>query len=440
MTIERELATFVAELELEDIPDTVRDRGRLVITDTLGAIIGGSRDTAIRGLVQMYAERTTGSVTVLGTEGIETVPHLAAFCNGAAGTVLELDEGHRFAGGHPAIHVLPALLAEAESEYGNGSDFLTSFVAGYESAVRAAQAITPLQSGYHPHGVWGPVGGAAAVAHHRGYDIEQTHTAMAIAANYAQHTRFEAATQGATVRNGYAGMSNLASVLAADQAESGFTSLASGIESHLGLAAEPDFSDDKLVENLGSVWEIERGYFKMHAACRYTHAVLDATEPIRDELTVGEVEEITVKTYEAAAQLDGTKPENALQAKFSIPFAIATALISDGTGPSAFDDDAITPETKALAERVSVVVDPEIDGRAPEQRGAKVEIETKAGMKENTVVTARGGEHKPFSEEEIESKFRMLTEPVIGTERAESLWKSARGLEAPRVLCTLAQR
>ena len=440
MTTEHELATFVAELELEDIPTDVRDRGRLVITDTLGAIIGGSRDPAVRGLVRMYAERTTGSVTVLGTEGIETVPHLAAFCNGAAGTVLELDEGHRFAAGHPAIHVLPALLAEAESEYGNGSDFLTSFVAGYEAAVRTAQAAKPLQSGYHPHGVWGPVGGAAAVAHHRGYDIEQTHTAMAIAANYAQHTRFEAATQGATVRNGYAGMSNLASLLAVDQAEAGFTGLASGIEAHLSLAAANTFDADKLTANLGSVWEIERGYFKVHAACRYTHAVLDALESLREDLAVDEIEQITVRTYEAAAQLDGTRPENALEAKFSIPFAVATALVTGETGPTAFDDDAITPETKALAERVSVIVNDEIAARAPEQRGANVEIETTTQSREKSVKTARGGEYQPFSEKEIEVKFRQLTEPVIGTDRAESLWTSARALEAPRVLCTLAQR
>ncbi len=437
---ERELATFVSELEHDDIPEGIRDRARLVITDTLGAIIGGSRDPEVRSLVQLYAERTTGSTTVLGTEGIETVPHLAAFCNGAAGTVLELDEGHRFAAGHPAIHVLPALLAESESDYGNGSDFLTSFVAGYEVAVRTARAMQPLQPGYHPHGVWGAVGGAAGVAHHRGYGIERTLTAMAIAANYAQHTRFEAATQGATVRNGYAGMSNLSSVLAVDQAEAGFTGLSGGVESHLDLAASEGFDTDQLTDQLGTQWEVERGYFKIHAACRYTHAVLDALEPIQEDVSVEEVEEIVVGTYPAAAQLDVTKPENALQAKFSIPFAVATALVSGETGPLAFDDDAITPETKALSEQVSVAIDDDIAANAPERRGARVEINTSSGTKEQHVVAARGGEYDPLPEADIEAKFRMLTEPVIGAERAETLWNSARTLEAPRVLCTLAQR
>ncbi len=440
MTTEQELASFVSELELDDIPPDVAERGRLVIADTLGAIVGGSRDPAVRSLVQLYAERTTGTTTVLGTEGIETVPHLAAFCNGAAGTVLELDEGHRFAAGHPAIHVLPGLLAEAESEYGNGTDFLTSFVAGYEVAVRVARAMQPLQSGYHPHGVWGAVGGAASIAHHRGYGIERTLGAMTIAANYAQHTRFEAATEGATVRNGYAGMSNLASLLAADQAEAGFTGLSNGIESHLSLATREGFNAEVLVENLGSSWEIERGYFKIHAACRYTHAVLDAVATLQEELSIEEIEAVTVGTYPAAAQLDEKRPENALQAKFSIPFAVATALVSGETGPAAFDGDAITPETKALAEQVSVVVDETLAAKAPEQRGAHVTIKTASGTEEETVIAARGGEHRPFSEAAIESKFKRLTEPVIGTERGDSLWEAARALEAPRVLCTLAQR
>jgi len=92
---------------------------------------------------------------VLGADGGETVPPLAALCNGAAGTVLELDEGHRFAAGHPAIHVLPALLADAEIGYGDSDAFVRSFVAGYEVAVRTARAVGTLESGYHPHGVWG---------------------------------------------------------------------------------------------------------------------------------------------------------------------------------------------------------------------------------------------------------------------------------------------
>ena len=265
MTAERDLATFAAELTFEDIPEAVRDRTGLTVADTLGAIVGGSTDDAIRSLARRWTESVSGTATVLGTDGTETAPPLAAFCNGAAGTVLELDEGHRFAAGHPSIHVLPALLADAEVGYGNSEAFVRSFVAGYEVAVRTARALGTLESGYHPHGVWGAVGGAAAVARSRDLDPETTRTAMAIAANYAQHTRFEAATEGATVRNTYAGTSNLSGHLVATQAEAGFTGLDDGIVRHLGLAAADEVETAALSADLGDDVQIgERGLDHQH--------------------------------------------------------------------------------------------------------------------------------------------------------------------------------
>ncbi|EMA65892.1 MmgE/PrpD family protein [Halorubrum kocurii] len=437
---ERELATFAAELETGAIPDRVRDRAGLTIADTLGAIVAGSTDDAVGALARRWTDGVSGGATVLGADGGETVPPLAALCNGAAGTVLELDEGHRFAAGHPAIHVLPALLADAEIGYGDSDAFVRSFVAGYEVAVRTARALGALRSGYHPHGVWGAVGGAAAVARSRGLDPGTTRSAMAIAANYAQHTRFEAATEGATVRNAYAGMSNLAALVAVDQAEAGFGGLENGVARHLEHAAENEVDAPALAADLGDRWELEHGYFKIHAACRYTHPALDAVAALPDGVDPTAVESVRVETYPAAARLTEPRPRNQLQAKFSIPFAVATALLRGDSGPPAFADEAITPEAIALAERVTVAVDDEIAARAPEQRGARVTVETADDRLSREVVAPRGGEHDPFDEARLESKFRELVAPVIGEDRAATLWESARAPEPPRVLCTLARR
>ncbi|MGM0448003.1 MAG: MmgE/PrpD family protein [Methanobacteriota archaeon] len=437
---ERDLATFAAELETGDIPGRVRDRVGLVVADTLGAIVAGSTDDAVSALARRWTDGVAGGATVLGADGGDTVPPLAALCNGAAGTVLELDEGHRFAAGHPAIHVLPALLADAEIGYSDSDAFVRSFVAGYEVAVRTARALGTLRSGYHPHGVWGAVGGAAAVARSRGLDPETTRSAMAIAANYAQHTRFEAATEGATVRNAYAGMSNLASLIAVDQATAGFGGLENGIARHLEHAAADKVDEAALSAGLGERWELAHGYFKVHAACRYTHPALDAVETLPEGLDPTAVESVRVETYSAAARLTESRPRNQLQAKFSIPFAVATALLRGDTGPTAFADEGITPEAVALAERVTVAIDDEIAARAPEQRGARVTVETADEQFSREVVAPRGGEHDPFDEAELESKFHGLVTPVIGEERASTLWESARAPEPPRVLCTLARR
>lgn len=438
----RRLAAWVAGLTTEAVPAAIEERLGLVVADTLGVMVGGASDDAVTRLREDWGNRSddTGDATILAADAGRTSRHRAAFLNATSGTALELDEGHRFAAGHPAIHVLPALLAEAETRYADREAFLVAAVAGYETAVRVAEAVQPLAEGYHPHGVWGVVGGAAAVARLRGYGVRTTRTTLSIAANYAQHTRFSAATAGATVRNSYAGMSNLASLIAADEARAGFSGLDDGIAAHLAPASAVGVARERLAADLGDRWTLSEGYFKIHAACRYTHATLDALAAALDrEPTADGVRQVAVETYAAAAALDDPRPPNALAAKFSVPFAVATALHT-GTGAAAFGDDARTAETFALAERVAVRVDDEIDARTPDERGARVTVTFVDGTEARAAVRhARGGEVDPFGPAELRAKFDSLVAPAIGDERSERLWTAAREPAPPRVLCAMVR-
>jgi 2-methylcitrate dehydratase PrpD len=439
---EATLGAFVAGLDVDDVPPTVKERATLVVADTVAAVLGGASDEAVAALTEEWtAERNgNGSASVFGTPGRRTTRERAAFLNATAGTVLELDEGHRFAGGHPAVHVLPALWADGEGSFRSGDRFLVAFVAGYETAVRVARAVGPLADGYHPHGLWGAIGAAAGTARLRGYDAETTTTALRIAANYAQHTRFAAATEGATVRNAYAGMANLAGLVAADQAAAGFSGVDGGVCRHLEPAAADGVDASRLDAGLGDRWELAHGYFKRHAACRYTHAVLDAVLALREThgLDAADVDSVRVETYPAAATLDGTRPTNALQAKFSVPFAVATALVTGTTEKAAFGPDALTDEALALADRVAVTVDEEIAARVPGERGARVTVTLADGAQHSHEVrAARGGDHDPFTEAELREKFDALVVPVVGADRADRLWDAAREPAPPRVLATL---
>jgi 2-methylcitrate dehydratase PrpD len=436
------LASFVAGLRPEAVPDRVADRATLVVADTVAAILGGASDPSVAALTADWARENGGEATVIGSPGRRTSPPQAAFLNGTAGTVLELDEGHRYAAGHPAVHVLPALLADGEGEFRSGTELSTAFVAGYEAAVRVARMVVPLADGYHPHGVWGSVGAAAGVCRLRDADAETTRHAMRIAANYAQHTRFEAATEGATERNGYAGMSNLAGLVAADQARAGVTGLPDGVVAHLERVAGDGVDPERLSEGLGDVWELERGYFKIHAACRYTHPALDAVTELVDthEFDADDVAAVDVETYAAAASLSNPAPTNSLQAKFSVPFAVATALANGRTDKAAFAEAALTDRTLALADRVAVTTDPAIDARVPDERGARVTVTLDSGAElSREVRSPRGGEHDPFSEAELREKFDALAGPVIGEARVDELWTAAREPAAPRVLCALTR-
>ncbi|WP_226040252.1 MmgE/PrpD family protein [Natrinema sp. DC36] len=427
MTAEASFASFVASLSPEDVPADVRDHVGLVVADTIGAIVGGSTTDPVASLRNRYADRYEGSATVLGTS--TALPtHQAATLNGTAGTVLELDEGHKLAAGHPSIHVLPALLAVAETDDGDAEAFSTAFVAGYETAVRVARACQPLADGYHPHGVWGVVGAAAAIANYERLDEETTADALRIAANHAQHTRFEAAVEGSTVRDTYAGMVAPDAIAAVDQARSGFTGLEDGVRRHLArTSAGPIEFPSPLA--LGDRWAVTEGYFKIHAACRYTHPALDAVDALDavEPLDVDAVDAVGVETYPAAAALADPEPRNRLAAKFSLPFAIATRLRTGHAGKDAFEPAALEDATYRLARRVSVEQTPEFESAVPDSRGARVIVTLEDGRERSeTVERARGGAHRRFDEERLREKFRSLVAPSLGDAAAEDAWVTIR--------------
>jgi len=423
----RELAAFAVDLSYQDLPASTRGHVGLVVADTVGAIVGGNTLPEVSNLADVESESNPGAASILGTDRTAAPGH-AALVNATGGTALELDEGHKYAAGHPAIHVLPAVLAEAETDDRPVADLLASLVAGYEVGARTGIACTPLDQTYHMHGLWGTVGTAAGVARYRGLDAETTTEALRMAANHALHTRFETALEGATVRNTYAGASTLTGLAVVNQAEAGFTGLEDGIERHLARVSR-EFDPDALTDRLGDRWEVERGYFKRHAACRYTHPTLDALAALSDrhDIDPADVESATVETYSTAAQLTPTQPRNSLEAKFSIPFSVATYLTHGHSHKEAFTEAAFEEDVFELAERVSVVEAADLSERVPDRRGARVTVTLTDGTTySRTVEQARGGAEDPFEESDLREKFGWLVEPELGPEQTDELWEHAR--------------
>lgn len=420
---ERRAAVFASNLSIESIDEVALEQALDVIMDSIAAIVAGADTDTTDSFTGLVGHRYPGSASVLGTAN-ETMRYHAALANGTAGTVLELDEGHKFAAGHPAMHVLPAVLAETEVCCCDGATLLEGFIPGYEIAARAGIACQPLRDPYHMHGLWGTVGGAAAIARVRGFDADRTLDAMRIGANHALHTRFDAAQEGATVRNTYAGMSNMNAVVACDQAKAGFTGLEGGVGRHLDRVCGETFSPDVLADGLGERWEVTRGYFKCHAACRYTHGALDAVQTLQEEhsLTATDCRSVRVETFDRAATLDETRPESSLAAKFSIPFAVATKLVRGESGKTAFAPDALTDATYEVAKRVTVEASPELEARTPDSRSTRVSVETvdKDEFVE-LIEHAQGDQRNPFPTGRLGEKFHSLVDPMLGRERATYL-------------------
>ncbi len=137
----------------ESVPsEEVRAKAALVLADTLAPIVGGSVEAEVQALTGRLCTDATGEVLIIGP-GRRTDPKTAALLNGTAGTALEMDEGHQFCKGHPAIYVIQAVLAAAQYQHPSRQAILTAIAVGYEAAawVGIATQLRPSM-----HGTWGP--------------------------------------------------------------------------------------------------------------------------------------------------------------------------------------------------------------------------------------------------------------------------------------------
>ncbi len=431
----KSISRFAAELTLEHLPSQVVERALEVTADTMAVVAAGGMEEEIGKLTTelLGEERREGPATLL-TEGRKAPLLEAAFINGAAGTFLELDEGNQFARGHPAIHVVPALLAFGEAIGAKGSDYIAALVAGYEIGARIGTA-AKIRMSMHPHGTWGTVGAAAAAGRLAGVDSQGMEEIINISSSMALATSRKTMLEGATVRNAYSGLSNHLGLLSLKLYQSGFTGEADGLSTVYGSVISEVFDRAAMTEELGVRFEIARNYFKRHAACRYTHSALDALEIMAGRfpdgrIPVDQVEEVLVETYSLAAQLSNRNPTNMLAAKFSIPFAAATFMVHNRAGVECFRREKIADQAvQRLADRVTVSEDPDLTAMMPGKRPSRVTIRLMDGseFKAETYVN-KGDFELPYPREELTSKYYELADSVWGRDKAEAVYKTIRKL------------
>ncbi|HEY7434949.1 MAG TPA: MmgE/PrpD family protein, partial [Methylomirabilota bacterium] len=316
------LAGFVAETDLKRLPDAAVRAARLVLLDTLGAIAAGSALAENRRLAgSMVARRSRATATLVGHGG-KADPLLATFTNGTAGVALEVDEGSRLGGGHPAIHVVPAALATAEDLGLDGRRLLESLIAGYEVCSRLGSATTA-RPNVHSHGTWGTIGSAVAVAKLAGLGAPDVRAVINLAASMSPANTWTTALEGVTIRNAYPGRSGLEGILAVELHRAGFTGLADGPSDVYGTILADRFEPARALDGLGGALRIQQTYFKRYACCRYTHPALDALLAMaaREALSADQVERVVVTTIPFGPRMADPAPGSMLAAKFSIPYA-----------------------------------------------------------------------------------------------------------------------
>jgi 2-methylcitrate dehydratase PrpD len=433
-----QLVTFVAKTHFADLPAGVVTRAKITLMDTVGAILAGGSLPEVAALAKLAARSSGEAVVTLIGQPLRADPAWACLYHGTAGTSFELDEGHAHSKGHPAIHSLPPALALGEKSGLSGQDVLTAFVLGYEVAARVGTG-TNLRPEAHPHGTWGTLGAAVAAtlagdsstSKRNGKD--EIGESIRVASNLTLASSFQAAYDGASVRNTYAGVGAQLGLLAAQLVQCGFTGERAGPATVFGRIMSADFNAASLDEALGERYEISRGYFKLHACCRYNHATLDALLSLRAKhsFKADEVERVEVETYHLAAQLSDPAPTTPLGGRFSIPFAVATTLINGSTGPEAFEQHSLENSTiRRLAGRVEIREAPDFTVMLPDRRPARVTVHLTGGRAlSHTVYHSQGDPAQPISHDELVTKYFNLAEPIIGHKKAERALELIQKLE-----------
>ena len=439
------LCAFVERTTYSQFDQRVRQHAKLVWMDTMGVILAGSLEPQAAALRARLAPLATGQATILAPGFAGTDPMNAALLNGTAGLFLELDEGHRPTG-HPAIYIIPALLALGEELGTEGERLIEALVLGYEVTMRIVDACS-LSKAIHPHSSLGAVAAAAASAKLMGFNAKQIRHAISMAASLTLTGQWDAAFEGALVRNLYSGMGSHIGILCTHFVMSGFGGTRQGLASAFNSILGSDFQPHLLTRNLGREYQITTNYFKFHAACRHAHAPVDALNAALTgrSLDPSEIDRVTVVSHYPATRCAESEPANTLAAKFSIPFAIATAIVHGSSGVDAFRQDAVEDRaTRSLAQRVELVEDASFNRRFPEEDPARVEVHLRNGQQ------LLGFVDHPHSDTnnqptvtQLMEKFIGLTSPVLsreGASKAAALFLGMEQLQRADKLTALMRR
>jgi 2-methylcitrate dehydratase PrpD len=444
----RRLGDWCAELTWQQLPAIVQTRATDLTLDLIGVAIRGSSEASsepVRNLVRGYANAHGSSGVGLADR---LVPAAAALLNGSAAHSIELDDVTRESSLHPGVTVIPAALAVAEQRGCTGLAFLEAVVAGYEVVMRVGNALNPAaayERGFHPTGVAGAFGAAAASARLLGLDGAGIGRALGIAGTMASGS-MEYLSDGSWTKRLNAGWAAHVGVMAAELAAAGFTGPASALEGRFGALRA--FSDAArpaaLTLGLGASWQITRVAIKPYACCRYNHGLIDAALALRADHDIDPtaVRRVRLGVLSAGSPLvaepieQKRAPANPVDAQFSAPYAAAIALLLGAAGTAQYDQQVIDdPRIRALMAVTDCYTSAELDAPYPQQWPAAVEIEMSDGRIHRTRVDyALGEPENPLPRASLRRKFTELVGDRLPTGEADRLEAAIVGLAgAPSV-------
>jgi len=438
-----QLATWLAQLSLEQVPSHVRERAKHLILDGIGcAIVGAHLPWSRTAVEAVLALEGGGNSSVIGWGRKISAP-AAALLNGTFIQGFELDDFHPYAPLHSASLVIPALLASASLRPGtSGAHLLRGAIAGFETGPRIGLALhggQMLSRGWHSGSVFGTHASAAAAGCVLGLDAARFEDALGLAGT--QSAGLMAAQYEAMSKRMHHGFSSRNGLYAAFLAQGGYTGIKrvfereyGGFLSTFGEGHSPDAT--QIAAGLGAQWETERIVIKNYAAMAGLHAPLDALFQIhaRRPLLPEQIERIEVELPHTVFHHGWwpiERPITPIGAQMNVAYALAVALLDGAAMVSQFAPHRINQDDVwQLIPRIVARHDPELDRAGAAGRGqARVRVHFRDGSQDEQYLQAAHSFLQPLSQEQIVTKFRSLTDGLIASTRQDDIVRTVLTLE-----------
>jgi 2-methylcitrate dehydratase PrpD len=434
------LANYGARDSVGDLPDAALHGAKRALLDWLSALYPGTRIDPCSQLLAAHREELGVGRSSLPGNGTTAFPATAAWINGSVSHAVEFDDIFRDAAYHPGCPTIAAAVAVAEHLDSDGLALLKAIVVGYEISTRIGVAVQPSHYKYfHTTGTVGCFGAAAAAAALCAPgDARVMQHALATAATFASGLQ-QAFRSDAMTKALHAGNAASVGVRAAQAAAQGLTGVPDILEGQVGfgnaLSQNPDWN--KAIDGLGERYNVTQVTVKNHGCCGHTFAAADAVITLREQgVSAENTASIDVAAYQAALDITGNfQPRTAFEAKFSLPYVVAHALIYGSVRIEAFSAERLAdPRIRNLMQRVKLTADPVFTAGFPGMRAARVVITTNDGQRHEHFSPYRKGDPEaPLTDDELNAKFVELATPVIGEARVRALSNAIWTLEHMKV-------
>jgi 2-methylcitrate dehydratase PrpD len=444
-SVSRDLAEVLSSTTFADLPAQAIIDAHRAILDWLGSAMAGALEPPARMAQRVVAGLgSSDEATVFASSRSSAAG--AALANGVAAHILELDDVHKGSTMHAAAPVISAALAVAEREHSDGRAFVLAVTLGYDAALRVGEAVNPSHYRFwHPTGTVATFGAAVAAASLMHLNADAMLNALGSAGTQAAGL-WEFNADGTMSKHLHPGKAAFNGVLAADLAREGFTGASRILEGTRGFfqAMSTTHDESRITDGLGLRWKISENCYKVWACCGHTHSAIDIASEMRAQqqwtsaISRDAIAEIHIETYGPGYEIvNSMNPGSTYEAKFSLAYCVASALLHGGAPLEVFSADHFADghvkdaDVAALLQRTTVSVADDLTTKYPSAWPARLRVV----LTDGTVLQGAsdypvGNPENPVSTAQLESKFITLVAPRWGERTAANALSTLRSLES----------